>query len=77
MTNITLIMQFLQELQKANLIIPYVIISRDSALRKLNLILEGLISGGVEEKNVGSCNDEVNEDENEIECQYMEIISIE
>lgn len=69
MADITLIMQFLQQqLQKANLIIPDVLTSRDSALRKLDLILEGPIPGGVEEKNAGSNNDEIDEDKNEIKC---------
>lgn len=69
MADITLIMQFLQQqLQRANLILPDVLTSRDSAIRKLDLILEGPIPGGMEEKNVESCNVEVDEDENEIEC---------
>lgn len=51
MSYITLIIQFLQQqLQKANLIVPDILISRDSAIRKLDLILEGPIPGGMEEK---------------------------
>jgi len=60
MADITQIMQ--QQLQNDNLILPDVLTARDSATRKLDLILDGPIPGGIEDKYLSSCDIDVDED---------------
>lgn len=69
---ITLIMQCLQQqlqrLIRYNQIIPNILTSREGAIRKIDIILDGPIPGGTEQTNYGFCDDVVDEDQNEIEC---------
>jgi len=48
------------------LILPDVLTARDSATRKLDLILDGPIPGGIEDKYLSSCDVDVDEDTDEI-----------
>lgn len=68
MADITQMMQTLQQqLQKDNLILPDVLTARDSATRKLDLILDGPIPGGIEDKYLSPCDIDVDEDTDDIE----------
>jgi len=50
MADMTQIMQTLQQqIQKDNFILPDILTARDSATRKLDLILDGPIPGGIED----------------------------
>lgn len=72
--------EFTKQLQKANLILPDVLTARDSAIRKLELLNDGLIPGGAKEKHLGSFNTEESDDNkeplvNEIPLQRKLIIN--
>lgn len=68
MADITQIMQTLQQqLQKDNLILPDVLTARDSATRKLDLILDGLLPGGIEDRYLSLYDIDVDEDTDEID----------
>jgi len=56
-----------QKLQKDNLILLDVLTARDSAIRKLDLILDGPIPGGIEDKYLSPCDIDVDEDTDEID----------
>lgn len=75
MADLTQIIQTSQQLQEANLILPDVIMARDFAVQKLDIVFYGLMLGGFEEQHFERFINEISEDneyETMIKSQHKE-----